>query len=398
MQAAVRLRFRAGVIRLERLGAVNRGPTRTARELSASLNSATFDALAADLESIVYGGAPATEQQAAEAMSGWRQVTVEAARNLKAADSASASTASTGTSRCAHLIRCFKMNSARMRVEPGNTQADIPGPAGGQPTSHASSLVGLRARWRLLPAGWRVTVVIVAAVVLAGALIKLTSVLTEGSSPEGPESSSFSPTPDGLAAFSQLLMKSGDHVTQLTSPIAQAAVPPGSTVVVADPTSWQPADSSALDRVLDSGGRVVVAGEPPAGLLGEILGSGAPPQWSANGVTSSVPAGSGPLVFGVTQVDSTGPGSWSTAGGTTPLLASGANYLAVSARVGAGTLVLLASPSPLQNRLIGQADNAAFAIDVAGSVGRGSSSTSTTTGTGGPVAGSADSRAHGRRR
>ncbi len=83
LEVAVRLRFRAGVIRLERMGAVDRGPTRTDRELSGSLRSATFDALAADLESIVYGGAPATEQQAADALSGWRRVAVEVERDAE---------------------------------------------------------------------------------------------------------------------------------------------------------------------------------------------------------------------------------------------------------------------------------------------------------------------------
>ncbi|MGO9343444.1 MAG: DUF4129 domain-containing protein [Acidimicrobiales bacterium] len=93
LQAAVRLRFRAGVIRLERMGAVSRGPTLTDRELSGSLHSDTFDALAADLESIVYGGAPATEKQAADALAGWRNVTLEVARNLKTSDSAAADAA-----------------------------------------------------------------------------------------------------------------------------------------------------------------------------------------------------------------------------------------------------------------------------------------------------------------
>ncbi len=213
---------------------------------------------------------------------------------------------------------------------------------------------------------------IVVAVLIAGGLIKVTSLLTEGSSPEGPDSSSFSPTPDGLAALGELLTHDGDHVVQLTSPLDDAAFPTGSTVVVAAPTSWQSADSTSLARVLESGGNVIVAGQPPSGLLPLLLGADAP-EWSANEITHAEPVASSPLVFGVSQVDSTGPGSWSTTGGTTPLLASTGTdqkmYLAVSARVGVGTLVLLSSPAPLQNRLLGQADNAAFAIDLAGSAG-----------------------------
>jgi hypothetical protein len=243
---------------------------------------------------------------------------------------------------------------------------------GSPPSSDTSNLVGLRARWRLLPAGWRVTLVIVAAVLVAGGLIKVTSLLTEGSSPEGPDSSSFSPTSNGLAALSELLTRNGGHVVQLTSSLAGAAFPANSTVVVAGPTSWQSTDSTALARVLDSGGNVVVAGQPPSGLLTVLLGVSAP-EWSANEVTNAEPVGSNPLVFGVSQVDSTGPGSWSTAGGTTPLLAStgtgSTTYLAVYAHVGVGTLVLLSSPAPLQNRLLGQVDNAAFALDITGATG-----------------------------
>ena len=209
---------------------------------------------------------------------------------------------------------------------------------------------------------------IVGAVVLTGALIKLTSVLTEGSSPGGPDSSSFSPGPTGLSAFSELLTRSGDHVSQLTSPLGSSAFPAGSTVVVAAPTSWQTSDSTTLERILESGGTVVVAGQPPSGLL-SVLSPVSSPQWSADELTHAATVGSGPLVFGVSEVDSTGPGAWSTAQGTTPLLAStgtfGDHYLALSDRVGAGTLVLLSSPAPLQNRLIGEADDAAFSIDIA---------------------------------
>jgi hypothetical protein len=209
--------------------------------------------------------------------------------------------------------------------------------------------------------------VIVGAVVLAGALIKLTSVLTEGSSPGGPDSSSFSPGPTGLSAFSELLTRNGDHVSQLTTPLGSASFPAGSTIVVAAPTSWQTTDSTTLERILESGGTVVVAGQPPAGLL-SVLSSVSTPQWSADELTNATTVGSGPLVFGVSQVDSTGPGAWSTTGDTSPLLAStgtfGDQYLALSVRVGTGTLVLLSSPAPLQNRLIGEADNAAFSLDI----------------------------------
>jgi hypothetical protein len=71
LEGAIRLRFRAGILRLERLGAVDRSGTRTNSEISRTLRSATFDTLAADLESIVYAGESATRDQADESRSGW---------------------------------------------------------------------------------------------------------------------------------------------------------------------------------------------------------------------------------------------------------------------------------------------------------------------------------------
>ncbi len=84
-------------------------------------------------------------------------------------------------------------------------------------------------------------------------------------------------------------------------------------------------------------------------------------------------------------------------------------YLAVYAHVGAGTLVLLSSPAPLQNRLLGQVDDAAFAIDITGATGATATtaparphtpgpsySTSTTTVTAGQEEGSEACRDRGR--
>jgi hypothetical protein len=75
---AIRLRFRAGILRLDRTGAIDRGTTKTTRQISAALGSPTFDALSVDLEAIVYAGAPATAEQADRAREGWPIVVSEA--------------------------------------------------------------------------------------------------------------------------------------------------------------------------------------------------------------------------------------------------------------------------------------------------------------------------------
>jgi hypothetical protein len=230
-------------------------------------------------------------------------------------------------------------------------------------SSSTPTLIGLRARWNLVPPGWRAVAIVVGTVVIVSVLVQLTSAATEGSVPQGPQSSSFSATPEGLAAYAQLLSRNGLRVQQVVSQLGQVDIPSGATVVVAAPTTWRSSNSEALAKLLHAGARVVVAGQPPAGLLG-ALRLAAPPTWSADPITDAHSVSSSPLLFGVGQVDSTGPGSWSSLGDAHPLLSSGSSSLAVSEPVGAGTLVLLASAAPLQNRLIGQADNAAFAIDI----------------------------------
>jgi hypothetical protein len=79
LRAAIRLRFRAGVADLDKLGVISRGPTRTTAELSSALSSAQFDELAADLEAVVYGEIEPTPKQADLARSGWPVVVSQAA-------------------------------------------------------------------------------------------------------------------------------------------------------------------------------------------------------------------------------------------------------------------------------------------------------------------------------
>ena len=91
-------------------------------------------------------------------------------------------------------------------------------------SSTAPTSIGLRERWRSVPTGWRSVIIVVLAVVLVGALIRLTSAVTEGNVPQGPQSSSFSPSPEGLEAYSQLLSASGVRVQQLTAPLQSRGV------------------------------------------------------------------------------------------------------------------------------------------------------------------------------
>lgn len=76
-ETAVRLRFRAGLLRLQRKGVIVNQDAETGRQLSERLHSPTFDALAGRLEMIVYARDPATPADAATARTEWPRVLVE---------------------------------------------------------------------------------------------------------------------------------------------------------------------------------------------------------------------------------------------------------------------------------------------------------------------------------
>lgn len=219
---------------------------------------------------------------------------------------------------------------------------------------------------------------VIASFVAVGIVVAVSSSLTEGSSPQGPGSSSYSPTSQGLAGLSELLARNGAKVVQLTVPLGRSRIVAGSTLVIADPPSWQQASDPLLLRTLAAGGTVVIAGPPPPGIVRYVITSVSTatsvPVWSPEQITRAVPSpdarsGHDDLLFGVTSVRSTGPGSWVDAGPTTPVLVADpagdpAADLALEFRRSGGTLVLLASAAPLQDRLLASSDNAAFALDV----------------------------------
>jgi hypothetical protein len=79
LSAAIRMRFRAGLIRLARRGYIDQQDTRTSSDLSAALVSNRFDRLAHDLEEIVYASRPASGEDVATAREFWPRVLDDAA-------------------------------------------------------------------------------------------------------------------------------------------------------------------------------------------------------------------------------------------------------------------------------------------------------------------------------
>ena len=74
LDTALRLRFRAGLLRLAAAGVVRLRPGLTNGTVSETLRSPRFDELAGDFDEVAYGGRPATVTDVATARSAWPAV------------------------------------------------------------------------------------------------------------------------------------------------------------------------------------------------------------------------------------------------------------------------------------------------------------------------------------
>jgi Domain of unknown function (DUF4350) len=181
--------------------------------------------------------------------------------------------------------------------------------------------------------------------------------------PSGPEGSSYATAPDGAAAYADLLHRAGHPIRRVRTPPAEQPLDPGATLVVLEPEGVPADDARAIGRFVRDGGRLVAAGASVA-WLARVLD--APPRWepSAPGrATVVVPA---PETAGVDSVAFAQGGGWATLGGALPILATPDGPVAAVAESGAGRVVLLADGSPLSNRGLGRADDAAFGLAAAG--------------------------------
>jgi len=187
--------------------------------------------------------------------------------------------------------------------------------------------------------------------------------------PTGPASSSYATQPRGLRAWAELLEDAGHPVRRLRESPADRVLDPRQTVVVLDPGRLSKEDGTALVGFVERGGRLVAGGagsERLAGALAAARRSTAdrPPGGPA-GVLAPVAE-----VAGVQRVVVGGRGVWQDAGRAVPALGRRDGALLVVGARGAGRAALLADASPVQNRLLARADNAALALALAGEPGR----------------------------
>ena len=210
---------------------------------------------------------------------------------------------------------------------------------------------------------WRVGIAFVAAVVVLN-LVLFGIRTTRGGGRHGRHSSSYATVPTGVAAFAELLHQSGYRVERLRAELTRARLEPDATVVVLDPDALSRRAATRLRRFVEAGGRLIAGGADPGDWLDVLLHPA--PSWSGTAVPQATPLAAVPEVDGVRRVVTAGEGSWSAAGAARPALGAAHRSLLVVGRVGRGRLLLLADTSPLQNRLLASADDAAFGLDLAG--------------------------------
>lgn len=80
---ALRLRFEAGLIRLERKGTVSEHASRTSGALSDTLQMPEFDRLAGTLDAVMYGGRPAREADDMDSASTWPVIVARAKERVE---------------------------------------------------------------------------------------------------------------------------------------------------------------------------------------------------------------------------------------------------------------------------------------------------------------------------
>jgi hypothetical protein len=83
---AVRLRFEAGLLRLERAGLIANQRTSTDAQLAGRIGSPTFDGLAHRHEAVAYASQPADQDDVHQARVGWPRVPDEARTSRKTAE------------------------------------------------------------------------------------------------------------------------------------------------------------------------------------------------------------------------------------------------------------------------------------------------------------------------
>jgi hypothetical protein len=207
---------------------------------------------------------------------------------------------------------------------------------------------------------------LVVVAILVGGVIGLNLLATGldravgGNQPGGVSDSSYATGGEGVAAYAQLLSDYGYGVSQQRGAITDHPPVSDATMVVLQPSTLTEADTAALLQFVTAGGRLVIGGTDPF-YLHRLRDH--PPTWSPNG-SSPWTAISG--LGAVRTVATASEGAWIAPGTSQVLVGDNERALLTHEAVGRGDMYFLADPSALQNAYLGQDDNAAFALAIAG--------------------------------
>jgi hypothetical protein len=195
-------------------------------------------------------------------------------------------------------------------------------------------------------------VVVVLIVINVG--LGLLDAATRGADQARSRASSFSTSSTGTAGYAQLLGRYHHPTTRARGDLRVGSVAPDSTIIVLDAGAPDRADRRAITAFVATGGRLVVGGSDATDWTKAFRGKDV--RWTSDG-TRRTSARVGDASY---RVRSDGDGSW---------VVDDHRSLTVETTA-PGAVVLLADTSPLQNRRIDQAENAAFGVALAGVDGR----------------------------
>jgi hypothetical protein len=211
----------------------------------------------------------------------------------------------------------------------------------------------------------------IAIVVVVGGLVALNLLASGvdhavgGREPSGVAGSSYGAQDTGLAGLAALAAHYGHPISRQRGSLADATLDPTGTIFVIEPQTLTDADDTALLQFVSDGGRLVIGGSEPF-YLHRLRDR--PPVWSPDGDTSYLQFDA--QLGNLTEVRAAGRGSWTNPGSGTVVAGPDGAALVTESRVGRGQILFVADTSPLENSYLGRADNAAFALGLAGDAPR----------------------------
>ncbi len=216
-----------------------------------------------------------------------------------------------------------------------------------------------KARWRTLPTWARVGIAGVIALVAINVGLGLLDGATRGADQSGSRSSSFSTASTGTQGYADLLERYGHPTSRFRGDLAPGDLHRNQTLIVLDAGTPTHRERLAVNELAQTGGEVVIGGPDALSWAGDLqnLGwvdgsSGPKVRWDPNGrrITRA------DVEDETFRVQTDGAGSWRTPDG---------NQLTVTEKM-PGHVLFLADTSPLQNRRLDEAENAAFGLALAG--------------------------------